>query len=109
MTVVSIEKQIARQTLEALDKAGIPHSIDYERGYEPSGATSDDPIDKRIEELFACDEGWIMTGTTDGEGPFDAFIWFIWGNGDEGRYCISDYSTSLEDIVGPICEAADYD
>ncbi|UIS25306.1 hypothetical protein [Erythrobacter phage vB_EliS-L02] len=103
---ISIEKQIARATLEALTKAGIPYSIDYHRGYEPSGVTSDDPIEKQVEELFACDEGWIMTGTTDEEGPYDAFVYFIWGNGNDGRDCISDYSTSLEHIIDPISEAA---
>lgn len=104
---VSIEKQAARAVLKALDEAGIPHSIDYERGYEPSGATSNDSINKRIEELFACDEGWIMTGTTDQEGPYDAFIHFIWGNGNGGRDCISNYSTSLESVLAPICDALD--
>lgn len=102
---VSIEKQTARAVLKALDEAKVPYSIDYERGYEPSGVTSSDPLAKRVEELFACDEGWIMTGTTDGEGPFDSFIHFIWGNGNGGRDCITDYGTSLEHILAPINEA----
>ena len=104
---ISIEKQIARAVLEALDKEGIPHWIDYEGGYEPSGVSSLDPIDKRINELFACDEGYIMTGRTDDDEPADAFIHFIWANGNGGRDCISDYSCSLESIIGPISEAAD--
>lgn len=100
----SIEKQAARAVIKALDEAKIPHWIDYERGYDPSGATSNDTIAKRVEELFACDEGWIMTGTTNSEEQADAFICFIWGNGNGGRDCISDYSTSLESIIAPICE-----
>ena len=104
---VSIEKQAARAVLKALDDASIPYWIDYERGFEPSGATSDDSMDRRIEELFACDEGWIMTGTTDSTTQADAFICFIWGNGNGGRDCISDYSTSLESIITPISEALD--
>lgn len=101
----SIEKQAARIVLKALDDASIPYSIDYENGYEPSGVTSNDSLSKRIEELYACDEGWIMTGTTDGKGPFDGFIRFIWGNGNDGRDCISDYSTSLERMLDPIVNA----
>ncbi len=104
---ISIEKQAARAVLDALDKAKIPHWIDYERGFEPSGATSKDSVDKRIEELFACDEGWIMTGTTDSGKQADAFICFIWGNGNGGRDCISDYSTSLESLLAPINDALD--
>lgn len=100
----SIEKQAARAVLKALDDAAIPYWIDYERGFDPSGVTSEDPIAKRVEELFACDEGWIMTGTTDPDEQADAFICFIWGNGNNGRDCISDYSTSLESILAPICE-----
>ena len=103
----SIEKQAARAVLKALDEAKIPHWIDYERGFDPSGATSSDTLAKRIDELFACDEGWIMTGTTDSDKQADAFIYFIWGNGNDGRDCISDYSTSLESIIAPISEALD--
>lgn len=103
----SIEKQAARAVLKALDAAKIPYWIDYERGYEPSDATSDSPIDERINELFACDEGWIMTGTTDSETQADAFVYFIWGNGNDGRDCITDYSCSLESIINPIIEALD--
>ena len=104
---VSIEKQAARAVLKALDKAKIPHWIDYERGWEPSGATSKDTLKKRVDELFACDEGWIMTGTTEPGEAADAFIYFIWGNGNGGRDCISDYSTSLEPLLAPIIDALD--
>ena len=102
---ISFEKQISRAVLEALDAAKIPHWIDYDHGYEPSGVSSLDPIDKRLEELFACDEGWIMTGRTDDEEPADAFIHFIWGNGNHGLDCISDYSCSLETVLAPINKA----
>lgn len=104
---VSFEKQISRAVLEALDAAKIPHWIDYDHGYEPSGATSEDSIDKRLEELFACDEGWIMTGTTDSDTPADSFIYFIWGNGNHGLDCISDYGTSLQAVLDPILKAID--
>lgn len=99
---VSIEAQIARAVLEALDAADIPYSIDYERGYAPSGTTNEDPIEKRMEELFACDEAYIMTGKTDKGEKYNGFITLIWGN---DFYCISDYSIKLEDVLAPILKA----
>lgn len=103
--IQSIEKQIVRSVVAALIAAGHNFTVDYERGYDPTEITEKDSIDAIIEAAFAVDECWFMIDR-DGD-TFDTFIYFIWGNGNDGRDCISDYGTSLEAILSPIIEQAD--
>jgi hypothetical protein len=103
-----IEKQIARRVAKALLSGQNTISVDYERGYdcdEENFALTD--IDKIIEASDAVDEcHWMLDAERDGQGACatGGYVYFIWGNGEEGRTCVSDYTTNLEPIMAPIFE-----
>lgn len=94
-----IEKLIARRIAEGLIAAGKPVSVDYNEG-EVELADSTD-VDAILKAADAVDECWFLVDP-DGDGKFASFVYFIWGNGEEGRTCVSDYTVNLESIVGPI-------
>lgn len=105
----SIEKQILTKVVAALIAEGYHLTVDYERGYdsEPENRNLTD-IDKIIEAADAVDECWLMVDRTPSEGgPHDHFVYFIWGNGNEGRDCLTDYSMRLDDTIAPISKWAE--
>ena len=112
-----IEKLIARTAARRLWDAGYFLTVDYDRGFEPSNARGMSNanalgVDGVIEAMNAVDECWLMVHRTapkfrNGQPtePYDAFVYFIWGNGNEGRDCISDYSTSLAGQIDGLDDA----
>lgn len=104
----TIEEPILRKVCNALIVAGYALTVDYERGYdeEPPVQNSAD-VDKIVEEAFAVDEFWLMAdakGTGNSEVGYDAFVYFIWANGNQGWDCISDHSGSLSTVLNPVTE-----
>lgn len=96
-----IEKAISRRLIDGLLAAGKRITVDYELGLDPALEGSKD-VEAIIAAMDAVDECWLMIG--EGKPSYDAFLYFIWGNGEEGRTCLSDYSCSLESIVAPVSE-----
>lgn len=107
----AIEKQIARHMAAAIIQAGHNISVDYGRGYDCEAenfALKD--VDKIIEASDAVDEcHWMLDAERDGEGAQaqEGYLYFIWGNGDDGRTCLSDYTMNLEPLLEPINKWAD--
>lgn len=96
-----VEKQIVRKVAKALIEAGYPLTL-YD-GEEETAFTDYDQLIKLCDDLDEC---WFMT-ISKADGFSNTFIYFIWGNGNEGRDCISDYGVSLSPIIEPISEWAD--
>jgi hypothetical protein len=99
-----VEKQILRKLCEGLMAEGYWLTVDYEMGFdsEPENRNMTN-INDIIKAADAVDECWLMADREElDEGPYDAFVTLIWGNGNEGRDCISDYCISLEPIIKPI-------
>jgi hypothetical protein len=108
-----IEKQIARAVASALINAGHKITVDYERGYDTEDQNRDlTDLDKIIEASDAVDEcWWMLDAEPDPEAGACAtggWVYFIWGNGDEGRTCVSDYAGSLEPLLEHIWPWAEY-
>lgn len=104
-----VEKQILRKVCEAVIAEGYLVTVDYERGFysEPENRNLTN-IDAVIRAADEVDEVHLMLDRHElDEGPYDAFIYLIWGNGEEGRTCVSDYSMSLEPLLLPIQEWVD--
>lgn len=106
------ETLIATATLSGLIKAGYYITVDFDRGYEASNArniNSTDQIPTALAAMNAADECWLMLSDAphpDGE-PYDAFVYFIWGNGNDGKDCLSDW-TSTDRVNGAV-ESLDSD
>lgn len=107
------EKLIAGEACRRLIAAGYKLTVDFERGYEASDARnidSPDGIAKALAAMNEVDECHLMVSRkhmtfTRGETKgADHFVWFIWGNGNEGRDCISDYSTALSEQIDGLDE-----
>lgn len=102
------ETLIAHEACRRLIAAGYKLTVDFERGYEASDARNISAvadIGKALAAMNEVDECHLMVsrkhmtferGETNGA---DHFVWFIWGNGNEGRDCISDYSTALSEQI----------
>lgn len=106
-----IEKQIARRLAADLIAAGHKVSVDYERGWgcEEQNRDLTDP-DKIVTASDAVDECHWMLDALHDERECSAtagYVYLIWGNGNDGRDCISDYTTNLAPIVDPISDWAD--
>lgn len=103
-----IEKLIARTACQRLIEAGYYITVDYYRGYEASDVINRNSLDGILDAMDAVDECWLMLNRdpvtiTDGQPdePYDAWVYFIWSNGDDGRTCISDYDVSLSSLIEP--------
>lgn len=101
-----IEKLIARNIAAALIAAGKFVTVDYNED-EPGVSESSD-LDAIIAACDAVDECWFLVDPhRDNEGTYQGFVRFIWGNGDEGRTCVSDYSVYLTEFVDPAVDGVD--
>lgn len=101
-----IEKLIARNIAAALIAAGKFVTVDYNED-EPGLSESSD-LDAIIAACDEVDECWFLVDPhRDNEGTYKGFVRFIWGNGDEGRTCVSDYSVYLTEFVDPAVDGVD--
>ena len=96
-----VEKQIARKVAEAMIAAG--YELILCDGEEE---TSFVDYDSMIAWCDNLDECWFLTSSK-ADGFSKTFVYFIWGNGNGGRDCISDYGMSLEPLLAPILEWTD--
>lgn len=103
-----IEKQIIRHLATQLIADGHHISVDYDGGYCTEDEYKDltDP-EKVIEGCDAVDEVYLMLDAThevDGESCAQfGWIYCIWGNGNDGKDCISNYSgADLDKYIDPI-------
>lgn len=103
-----IEKQIVREIAKRLIAKGHNISVDFDRGYDCEDQYRNlTNIDKIVEGCDAVDECWWMLDAIAKPSPNCAqdtsgYLYFIWANGNEGRDCLSDYTTNLEEIVEPV-------
>jgi hypothetical protein len=95
-----IEKIIARRVAGALIAAGKPVTVDYNDGEQPTLVGSMD-VAAIIKAANEVDECYFLTDPL-GDGTYDCFVRWIWGNGNEGLDCLSDYSTPLSREIDPI-------
>lgn len=106
-----IEKLIASRIATALVASGKKITVDFSRGYDTEDQYRDlTDIAKIIEACDAVDECWFMLDAErDGDGAkaTTGWVYFIWGNGEDGRTCVSDYTTNLDDIMEPVSDWAD--
>lgn len=82
-------------------------TIDSERGYDPDNKSfAPGDVDKAVTYADEFDEVHLFVGgnRNDGYGPF---VSIIFGNGNCGLDLISDYSVSLEPVIGPIIDWLD--
>lgn len=89
------EIEILRRTVGAL--LGVRGSVlvCYEDDHEGELIIDADTPWEQIEaEAFACDMTTLRVHSQ--------WVLFIWGNGEEGLTCISDYTVSLEDALKPV-------
>lgn len=89
------EEKILGLTVKAL--LAVTGSVDI--CYEDDGeaaltVTADTNWSDIAKEAFACDMTTLRVGSK--------WVLFIWGNGEEGLTCISDYTVSLEDVLAPV-------
>ena len=90
-----VESKIARKIIRDLKKAGNPiESVWYDSsGYETVTVAGENAI---LNAIFAVDACWLLP-----QG--DGWIFFVIGNGWDA---ISDYTTTLEDVIDPILDWA---
>ena len=95
-----VEKLLARKFITDLLNDGKRITVDFERGYDAQPHCGDD-VDAILAQMDQVDECWLMIGTDTGEG-YDGYLYFIWGNGNGGWDCLSDYTTgSIEAAIKP--------
>lgn len=115
-----IERIIVRKLAEALlnsvadldDKESCTITVDSDRGYDPDaktfnpnydGKSIDALVEDIVKECDEYDEVHIFVGgnRTEGYGPW---VYLIFGNGNCGWDVITDYSTSLEEVIKPVMD-----
>ena len=100
---IEIEADIVTRTVDALLAAG--YALQVDDGGRPEERRPAEPTTDRaviLAELMETDGDWLLVG----ELPAPRrFVRFVYGN--DGWDVISDYSTSLEDVLKPINEYAD--
>ncbi|MEL6702226.1 MAG: hypothetical protein AAFO58_11210, partial [Pseudomonadota bacterium] len=98
------ELTIAAQVLNGLSDAGYEFAVSYEHGYDVDDMEWTRDVEVAKKHLHACDEEHIMVRREqNAEDPrADAWVFLIYGNGNDGLHVISDYTTNLEPIIAPI-------
>lgn len=95
-----VEKQIVRKVAEAMIAAD--YQLILFDGEEETPFVDYDSMIAWCDDLDEC---WLLTTKADGFSR--TFVYFVWGNGNEGRDCISDYGVSIEPLIAPIVEWSD--
>lgn len=100
-----MECTIAYAVLSQLAEKGYAFAVSYERGHDTDDMVWTKDPKKAMEYIREADEEHIMV-QHDGSFPAkdytehgDAWVYLIYGNGDDGYHVISDYTTSLEEPV----------
>lgn len=93
-----MEKRIARKLLEAGHEAGYSFNVNN-GGDEDELPKPVRTIETVLEAMFATDDEKIHFYK--GE-KYVGWVWFIYGNGNGGLDVISDYTTNLDPIMGPV-------
>lgn len=86
----SIELRIARKTIRVLQNAGL--EIHADNGEDQTKWNANE--DELIENLFACDEGHLITLDKNG---YKSFVFFVLGN--DGYDVINDYGSRLDPLI----------
>lgn len=92
-----IERQIVAMTVRDLLKARMQLSIDRSEEGRSDSEPVTDVSPETIDEIMACDLETLYVGD-------NGWVLFVYGN--DGWDVISDYTTNLEDIIGPILTLA---
>lgn len=106
-----IEYVIVRKLIETLLAKDLELSIDH--GGEAETIHIKDTSDNTMEEMFACDEEYLMIKTKRGslngkageEHPNQGWVRLVYGN--DGWDVICDYTTSLEEHLKEVNEYAE--
>lgn len=98
----AIERMIARGVIEQMLTQFPYVVVDYDRGFEEARKIHlKEEIDEAMDDVFACDEVWLMADGNRKDG-FGAFVYLIFGNGNSGLDVITDYSGQLDDLLKPV-------
>jgi hypothetical protein len=95
---IRIEKEIARQVLEAGKKAGYTFAINNGGDEDEEAAT----VDEAMKLMFETDDETLFFMTPDGSPV--GWVYFVYGN--DGWDVINDYTSNLSSLIDPICDAA---
>lgn len=94
------EEMILRLTITAM--LGITGTVElcYEDDRDPALTISKETAWSSItEQAFACYSCNLRVGSK--------WVFFIWGNGDDGLSCIADCTSSLNETLTPVFEEID--
>ena len=95
-----IERKIVRDLAACLIAAGMPVTVDYNED-EPGVLASTD-LDAIENAAMDVDDCWLLVNP-EGEG-YNSYVRLIFGNGNLGLDCISDYTTDLEGVIQPVID-----
>ena len=100
---MNIETQILRRVVEALRADPEVTAIYVDDGDEDEYVLTiapETPWDKIEYHCFGVDDVRLIVE----RNCRLSFVYFIWGNGNDGWDCICDYGVSLEDTLRPIID-----
>ncbi len=95
-----IERAIAERLVGGLLAAGHAVTVYNDRNEPTPELANSTDRDAILAAMWSSDEDVLTIGDkANGKGENDGWVWCIHGNGED---MISDYTTNLESVVGPI-------
>lgn len=98
---IAVEQEIVTRTVNALIAAGFALNINDGASERPKVATK--VVADILAELMTGDDEYLMVYSDDGDGG--GWVHFVYGN--SGYDVISDYTTNLEAVIGPVMKYAE--
>ena len=95
------EREILKRTVEGLLALPSVTGLHVDDGGDEDALHNCSDFDQIYEACDAVDDCRLYVTRC---GHPTSFIWFIWGNGNDGLDCITDYGVSLEPVMGPISD-----
>jgi hypothetical protein len=93
------ETEILRRTVEALLAMPAATGIDVDDGDDEYALYRSTDFEAIKDACFAVDECYLFTNTIDGKRQY---VYFIWGNGNNGLDAITDYTVGLKEALKPV-------
>jgi hypothetical protein len=97
MSAPSTDKAGVKKVYKALTEAGMSIVVIDGAGEEFHNLTTEEQV---ISEVMSCDDGYFVAYH---DGERIGFVWFVYGNSPEE--VVSDYSVSLDYLLGPLTES----
>lgn len=90
------EKEILKRVVHSLLALPDVKGLHVDDGNDEYALENCSDFDKIYEACNAVDDCRLYVK--------NSFVYFIWGNGNDGLDCICDYGVSLEPVMAPIFE-----